>query len=769
MQNTRSIKYNIEVDEKGAIKSINRVGKEFDELEKDSARAAKGVTRSWSTAFGSISKLIVGGALIVGFKSIIKSASDLEESYNKVFALFGSEQAQSIDKWARGAARSMGLARQEALDAIGTMGNMFLQLGATAGEAAGFSRELVKLSADITSYHNVAGGAVKVLEDMASAFRGEYDPIQKYIPLINAATVETQALAETGKKTAKELTALEKAMAAQTLIMQGAGAATGDFEKTSKSTANQIRIMEANVQNLSGKMGENLLPIVETLLTTFNDMIEDGGTLSGVLNFLAGNIDKLTYALLAFAAARTALFLTSLIGDMYNLGKTIISVTGYWYKHRQIMTIMEALYAQTGIRVTALNTAVFGIVGILATVGVAIFNYHKRIRELNVDLEKATMLEKQNALAIVEKQITALQASIQDYEKYIALGYKLTEVQEKELKYYRESTKAALERKAAIESSIKTELTPPGILDPGGAPPPGGDGGGGGGKDDKIDEVKDKWVNPYLELANQLADEEKTILTNQNQWKMDASNEFYARQLEQQEMYRQAVIDKEQMFFEQRREEMMKEQEFLTSIGTKTTDVFMNGFDVILEGNENMAESFKLMAASILKDISRMIMRMLVMKAVMSMLGMFGGGAMRGPHVNQDPGGVTTAFGLASGGVLMNGNIVPFANGGIVSRPTLFPMAKGGVGLMGEAGPEAVMPLKRGKGGKLGVAADGAGINISNNIVIENGGQMAEDPEKMNRFAAKIGEEIRNQVRSVIMDEQRVNGVLNSAALRRYA
>jgi phage-related minor tail protein len=95
-------------------------------------------------------------------------------------------------------------------------------------------------------------------------------------------------------------------------------------------------------------------------------------------------------------------------------------------------------------------------------------------------------------------------------------------------------------------------------------------------------------------------------------------------------------------------------------------------------------------------------------------------------------------------------------------------MAKGGTGLMGEAGPEAVMPLKRGKDGKLGVAG-GGGINISNNIVIENGGQMADDPEKMNRFAAKIGEEIRNQVRSVIMDEQRVNGVLNSAAMRRYA
>lgn len=60
---------------------------------------------------------------------------------------------------------------------------------------------------------------------------------------------------------------------------------------------------------------------------------------------------------------------------------------------------------------------------------------------------------------------------------------------------------------------------------------------------------------------------------------------------------------------------------------------------------------------------------------------------------------------LAKGGVLHHGNLVPFANGGIVNRPTLFPMANG-AGLMGEAGPEAIMPLKRGRGGRLGVVVD---------------------------------------------------------------
>ncbi len=65
-------------------------------------------------------------------------------------------------------------------------------------------------------------------------------------------------------------------------------------------------------------------------------------------------------------------------------------------------------------------------------------------------------------------------------------------------------------------------------------------------------------------------------------------------------------------------------------------------------------------------------------------------------------------FGFADGGVLAGGNIVPFARGGIVDRPTIFPMAHG-LGLMGEAGPEAVMPLTRTAGGELGVKAEGNG------------------------------------------------------------
>ena len=73
---------------------------------------------------------------------------------------------------------------------------------------------------------------------------------------------------------------------------------------------------------------------------------------------------------------------------------------------------------------------------------------------------------------------------------------------------------------------------------------------------------------------------------------------------------------------------------------------------------------------------------------------------------------------FANGGAFSQGRVTPFAKGGVVNQPTPFAM-RNGSGLMGEAGPEAIMPLKRGPDGRLGVAAaGGAGkaINVTINV-----------------------------------------------------
>ena len=80
--------------------------------------------------------------------------------------------------------------------------------------------------------------------------------------------------------------------------------------------------------------------------------------------------------------------------------------------------------------------------------------------------------------------------------------------------------------------------------------------------------------------------------------------------------------------------------------------------------------------------------------------------ALSGAIAGRMAGMLSGAMPFAAGGTFAQGRVMPFARGGVVSSPTHFPM-RGATGLMGEAGPEAIMPLRRGADGRLGVAAAG--------------------------------------------------------------
>lgn len=186
-----------------------------------------------------------------------------------------------------------------------------------------------------------------------------------------------------------------------------------------------------------------------------------------------------------------------------------------------------------------------------------------------------------------------------------------------------------------------------------------------------------------------------------------------------------AEIGKIQQFIEQAEAEL-KDFEAMAvrisqNIGNAIGSSISNGITGLIEGTTNVKEIF----ANLLKDIgqilvqegAKMIATYIAIGIARIFAGLTAGNASKpsGPVGPLQSGGDFNLPGTISTGILPAANgmafaqngIQPFANGGIVTKPTFFKYANGGTfsnGVMGEAGPEAIMPLKRGADGKLGVA-----------------------------------------------------------------
>lgn len=163
--------------------------------------------------------------------------------------------------------------------------------------------------------------------------------------------------------------------------------------------------------------------------------------------------------------------------------------------------------------------------------------------------------------------------------------------------------------------------------------------------------------------------------------------------------------------------------------------------DLLVDGKASFAE----LTVSIVKDIQKMIIKALFFKAIMgakNFLGFGDGGVVDG--AGNEIQNVTAV--AAKGQVLAKNKIVPYAYGGVVSRPTLFPMANG-AGLMGEAGPEAILPLRRNKQGKLGVETNGATSNNVVNVSVNASGTSAQgNSVKANQLGKMIGSAIQAEL-----------------------
>ena len=180
----------------------------------------------------------------------------------------------------------------------------------------------------------------------------------------------------------------------------------------------------------------------------------------------------------------------------------------------------------------------------------------------------------------------------------------------------------------------------------------------------------------------------------------------------------------------------------ISNFGAQVGDAVVNTFQGLEDQLTNFVTTGKLnfadLANSIIADIARIAIRQAIIAPLLK--------------------GVGGIFGItfANGGIFAQNGIQPFARGGIVDKPTLFPFANG-TGLMGEAGPEAILPLRRGRDGRLGVDAGGGGGGINVTVNVDATGTKAQgDDGRAGQFARAISEAVKNE----IVTQKRPGGLL---------
>lgn len=229
-------------------------------------------------------------------------------------------------------------------------------------------------------------------------------------------------------------------------------------------------------------------------------------------------------------------------------------------------------------------------------------------------------------------------------------------------------------------------------------------------------------------------------------------------------------------------------------VAGQTKSLFGNAFSSMEDAVVNFAMTGKLSFAdftkSILADMARIATRQASSALLGSLVGAaasyLGGSAAGGgngmaagsagatsSNLGASQAGYTGMYAQAMGGA-WSGGVQMFADGGaftnsVVSKPTAFGMANGNMGIAGEAGPEAIMPLTRTSSGKLGVMAMGGGgaggtqINVEVHIDGDGNASSSSDDPGYDLFGKELATFVEQKYQELRTKDMRQGGVINKA------
>lgn len=232
--------------------------------------------------------LLIGGAFAVGKlaqfgKECVELGSDLAEVQNVVDVTF-TTMSDKVNEFAKNAMTSAGLSETMAKRYVGTFGAMSKSFGFSEAQAYDMSTALTQLTGDVASFYNISQDLAYI--KLKSVFTGETETLKDLGVVMTQSALDQYALANGYGKTTSAMTEQEKVALRLAFVQKQLSAASGDFIRTSGSWANQVRVMQLQLQSLKATVGQGLINIFTPVLKVINILLGKLATLANAFKSL---------------------------------------------------------------------------------------------------------------------------------------------------------------------------------------------------------------------------------------------------------------------------------------------------------------------------------------------------------------------------------------------------------------------------------------------------------------------------------------------------
>lgn len=226
--------------------------------------------------------VLIGGAFAIGEltqfgKECLELGSDLSEVQNVVDVTF-TTMSEKVNEFAKNAITSAGLSETMAKQYTGTFGAMAKAFGFSEEQAYNMSTQLTQLTGDVASFYNL--DQEEAFIKLKSVFTGETETLEDLGVVMTQSALDQYALANGYGKTTSAMTEQEKVALRLAFVQKQLSAASGDFIRTSDSWANQVRVMQLQLQSLKSTVGQGLINLFTPVLKVINILLGKLATLA---------------------------------------------------------------------------------------------------------------------------------------------------------------------------------------------------------------------------------------------------------------------------------------------------------------------------------------------------------------------------------------------------------------------------------------------------------------------------------------------------------